>query len=314
MVECPPLQEDIQLILQAEMWELWLIDRAHGASDQIQTQLTIPEKLEAILATMAGTRAIILPSVVVPVADHTTQVPIPITTTSDYAMIVALDLGALGGHYASYYITPDTVEVFDSMTGATTTGVYTSIFQALASQFFPTRQIHVVQPKIGEATLQPTGGFLWIAPSFMTSDVDDTTRRLIQLCNHQAQDHFCWAWAVLYLHTRFQGRDLGDIRRWIAETDCPPVVIIKYYLWLLLAWFDELLAPEFHRDFLSVWDADNRMDPADYRRYIIQVEAIPLLSVHTCLEVVLSPDNIQLLRRVHRDPVPSRCTGVFPSP
>ena len=310
MVDCPPVEDDIQLILQAGMWELWLIDRSKGATDQIHWMMAEPGKLESLLSTIAGDRAEVLPTINVSLLTYKDTQPLVIDHGKDYVVLLSLTLGELGGHYASYYVTPRDVEVFDSMVSSSSRGVYTDVFLELARLLFPRRIVRAVRPAPGEATLQPTGGFLWITPDFIATVTDDHTRKILQLCNHQAQDHFCWAWGVLYLHSRLVGIDLGSTRRWLTHTSIPPLALIKSYLWLLLSVTGEQLPPEFHHDFLSIWDASNRKDPADYRRYLLRLDAMAhnLTSLTDCLTLVLPPTRIQLIRQEQREPVPVQCT------
>jgi len=307
MDDCPPLQEDIQLVLQAGMWELWLIDRAHGATDQTHQLFATSGKSEEILRHIAAGKAIVLPTTTISILQWSECQALPLDPRETYVLQVALDLGVLGGHYAAYYVTPTVVEVFDSMVGVKNSGVYTSVFEGIATLLFPNRRLFTVKPNPGEATLQPTGGFLWILPSFSMSTACVKDRKILQLCNHEAQDHFCWAWGLFYLHSRLEGLSLNSTRKWLADTDYPPLALIKSYLWLLMSWFDDRISPELQEDFLSIWDAEDRTKPSDYRRYFIYMDPVHLTSVSQCLTLLLPPLNVQLVRQEQREVVPMQC-------
>jgi hypothetical protein len=299
---------DTDLLLQAEMWELWLVDRAHGPTDQIHDLLSAPGRSESMLAAMAAPNVTILDSITIPLLTYRNTLPLPIDPVGTYVLILALDLGVVGGHYAAYYLTAGRVEVFDSMVTKSGAGVYTPVFLDLAARLFPAHRIEMVQPASDEDTLQPTGGFLWIPPSFPLSQ-DRLKRRIVQLCNHEAQDHFCWAWCLLYLHSRLAGRDLGATRKWLASHRLPPLALIKSYVWLLVSWFGLSLSPEVSQYFLSLWDAEDRSEPGDYRRYLIRMKPEPrhLTSVHDCLDLVLPPETVVLVRQEEKLPVPLAC-------
>jgi hypothetical protein len=315
MAGCPPAEQDIQLLVEAGMWELYLIDRADGPTDQARQLLTDSGKLESILRALAPSSVTVLPITLIPLLHYRENLAaLPrAKRQGSYILPIALDLGVVGGHYAICYAHDSLVEVFDSMVSAEGPGVYTPAFLAVGQAYFPDYHVHMVQPARGEATLQPTGGFLWIPPTFLASSGDDTdvnrTHRIIQLCNYQAQDHFCWAWCLLYLHSRLAGYELAPTRQWLARTSFPSVALAKVYVWLLMSWLGVKLPDELHSDFLSLWDAEDRMDPEDYRRYLIRMDPEPrhLTSALQCLELVLPPTKILLLRQEGRQIVPPEC-------
>ena len=304
MTACPPAEEELQPLLENDMWELWLIDRASGPTDQVHQAIAsqFVEIMRAIVAKKP--RVVVLPVRYYSAAHYITEVQAPsLDPTKEYVLLVSLDLGVVGGHYAICYAFNGKVDVFDSMTSASGPGAYTSIFLAIAKAYFPGRTINTIQPSPGEATLQATGGFFWIPPTFMKRTTGDIKKdRLLRLCNHQAQDHFCWAWCLLYLQSRILSYDLGPTRRWLARTNFPPVVLIKTYVQLLMSWRGITLSPELQQDFMSVWDAEDRLDPEDYRRYVIDVP-----ETVQSLKDVLPPLEVKLTRQELRFPVPDLC-------
>jgi hypothetical protein len=224
-----------------------------------------------------------------------------------------VDLGALGGHYAAYYITPTTVEIYDSMTTHSGPGPYSDFFKQLGHDLFPTHVVQLETVGSEEIGLQPTGGFLWISPSFMRGRAlsDPIATQLIQTSNVESQDHFCWGWSIFYLHSRLLDESLVPLRQELFRTRFPQVAIIKMYVWLLLSWIDmdQQFPQHLRMDYFSIWDAEDRLDPEDYRRYNLTLsdKEVILQDVDDCFRVVSARGAVITTRINERTVAPIGC-------
>jgi len=139
---------------------------------------------------------------------------------------------------------------------------------------------------------------------------DSLSTQLIQASNIESQDHFCWSWSLLYLHSKVMGISLRPLRQWLKQTRFPQVAIIKMYTWLCMTWLnlDSSFPSDLREDYFCIWDAVNRLDPKDYRRYnLLFGNNLTLQSVDACLETVLTPGIIIVQRTEAITPVPSAC-------
>lgn len=182
----------------------------------------------------------------------------------------ALNLGEDSGHYAGFYydIKTKKVEIFDSMQTAEIGSDYTPFFRQLGA--------HVFGVKISETkadtrftprlSLQYTGGFLE-HPSVMVEEEGDIKKYShLNEQSTESQNHFCYMWAIWFIHHKIMGCDVYKSAIDIREKHIDPLVVIKRYIWalfhidldgLILA---DQIPPEhrkfFDRNFLRVWTND----------------------------------------------------------
>jgi hypothetical protein len=140
--------------------------------------------------------------------------------------IIGLDLKKQGGHYAALLWDSGQVYLFDSMQGrAEGYSAYTSFYRQVAFDIFG------VEPKVEECvspelSLQITGGFV-------PEPNDDETEReyLYRVQNTEAQNHFCYIWAIWYIHLRLIGYNVMKVLNSIYEKNINPLFVIKRYIY-----------------------------------------------------------------------------------
>lgn len=320
----PVIDTNTRILLEQGMYDLALIDHGSGPTDRIKRIMMAPGVFDKALREIVNQR----PGFQVLKSDwfdhqrtslYQTQVQIyqranipRETQTTTYLMFQGVDLGKLGGHYAAYYITPTTVTVHDSMITSEGNGAYTPFFLKLGQDLFPNHRVEAEVVGRDEIGLQPTGGFLWLLPSFMKHVAlkDPFTTQLLQTSNIESQDHFCWSWSLLYLHSRVVGQSLVPLRQRLKRTGFPQVAIIKMYTWLLLTWLglDSSFPEADKADYFCVWDARDRLNVKDYRRYDLSFrDELVLREVDDCLRIVMGEGSVVLRRVEGVTEVPRSC-------
>ena len=319
---CPlrVVDKDTRLLLQAGMYDLTLIDHGAGPTDKIKRLMMAPGVFERALIEIIGNRPDLsaLPpgnfSYVNPqlYAEQIETYRYNLPRDQTYITLMGADLGVLGGHFAAYYITSSTVFVHDSMTTAQGPGPYASFFMKIALELFPQRAVQLERVGPGEQSLQSTGGFTWLPPSFMRGQVisDPTVAHLIQNSNCESQDHFCWSWCLFYLHSRVLQQSLVPLRRELLSTGIAQVAVIKMYTWLLLTWLqlDHDFPDELRDDYFAIWDSYERLQPETYRRYHLGFShPVQLQTVDDCFVTAYQLENLVLTRIEERSATPESC-------
>jgi len=308
---CAPLlamDPDSRRVLCHGGYDLLLIDRRRGPSDQVHTLLL--EVLPELCQLLADTDAVALPVQRYECCPFPLVLPLslPYSANGCYVTLLALEMPN-SGHYAGAFITSSTVTIYDSMTTAEGNGRFGQNFVELATRLFPRRRVRIAPLAAGEQALQPTGGFLSVPASFVPLDADP----LITLFNVESQDHFCYGWALFQLHARFLNYNLAPLRRRLATNVVPALVLIKIYCWQLLSFLnltssfpDTLVA-----DYFAIWDAEDRLDSEDYRRYTFSLSAPPPATLDDCFEDALAFEASTLQRIEARRSTPSGCRATL---
>ena len=124
--------------------------------------------------------------------------------------ILAVDLGAEGGHYAAMMYGHNTTYIFDSMQTETenkgTVGHYTPWFKQLASDIFP-GDVVVPDCVSEQLSLQLTGGFsanrpLDVEKAEKIGKITEEKAEIISMQSTESQNHFCYLWAIWWIHLR----------------------------------------------------------------------------------------------------------------
>ena len=129
--------------------------------------------------------------------------------------VVGLDLGEEGGHYASFHYDKNVLSIFDSMQveninenkNFKSIGDYTPYFIQLAGDLFPDAKVVVPDCIKSELSTQFTGGFGGHIPFALSQAKGLTERkqRLISIQATESQNHFCYMWAIWWIHLRVDG-------------------------------------------------------------------------------------------------------------
>jgi hypothetical protein len=235
----------------------------------------------------------------------------------DIVTVLALNLGN-EGHYAAVYYSNDTVYLFESMSvkihpthrykydsSYKSAGYYTPYYVSLAKDIFSPRKITVPDCISEELSLQFTGGF----PSHMplkvrTSNKTKEEQRLLSIQSTESQNHFCYLWAIWWLHLRLVDMNFETNIKIFNKLD--PLVAIKRYAWCILVSLNLLAEIEnkdfFKKHFMSIWSNVPLTDKLSlqFGRY-----DIPLPKCSNILDAITQSVIVVPLNRVENTPVPS---------
>lgn len=233
--------------------------------------------------------------------------PNAVNVTGDTITLLGLNLNDGTGHYVGAYITDKHVEIHDSMSTADGDGFLIPQFIRLAQACFPERIISVAPVRKGERALQPTGGFQQVRSPLLPANAEP----LLHFYNIDAQDYLCFCWALLQLHAVVLRYDLAVLRKRLAQSQLAPLLVIKVYAWLLLEQLDLLTAypRELVPDYFAIWDAENRLRVADYRRYTFRLPVTRPRSINECFHqaVAVTKASVELQRQEELISPDSKC-------
>lgn len=171
-------------------------------------------------------------------------------------------------HFAAFFFKQGQVKVFDAMQQYDKsikkfTSHYSSFFKNLAKRIFDTNNVEIEQcfdlPQ--QFSLQLTGG---------TTSIQDS----ISLQSTESQNHFCYLWAIWYLHLQLLEKDFTTILIHIAENNIDPLVVIKRYGYTLLQATNLMnKIPKkyrnfFHHHFPTIW-SNGKQSKLNFKREAI---------------------------------------------
>ena len=203
-----------------------------------------------------------------------------------YVGIIAVDLESSGGHYIAFYYSNGNVKLFDSMQtsisenekkklyekNVKSASDYTHYFYQLIHDIFPESLVEVPDCIKKEASLQYTGGFIEDLPYFLEeSNVDEQTKKCIILQTTESQNHFCYVWAIWWIHLNLMGLDFMKILEVFNDND--PLIVIKKYGWCLIKILGiSVTHKEFYlQHFMSIWSNGKDKLSVDFNRYALVI-------------------------------------------
>ncbi len=181
--------------------------------------------------------------------------------------ILGTSLGNSGGHYAAFHYENGIVSIFDSMqienkrtarSGYKSLGYYTAYFIQLAQDLFPKSQVIVPDCIKDQLAIQLTGGFSEGQPLAVrdSTKLADKDKILLSIQSTESQNHFCYLWAIWYIHLKVSDISVEDVMNKLF-TKIDPLVSIKRYAWCLVELLKIKIDPRFQKffyaHFLSIW-------------------------------------------------------------
>lgn len=180
-------------------------------------------------------------------------------------------------HFAAFYFHDGQLEVFDAMQCVEDQchffSHYTTFFGFLGTQIFdvPKNKVRVLQcPRAPKGfSLQLTGGTAnlpnYVKEALERGQIDEGYAHRLRLQSTESQNHFCYLWAVWYLHLRLLNMNFTDVVTYIAKNNIDPLFIIKKYAYCLFHSTRMVEnVPEEYRDFFNhnfpvVWTNDQQL-------------------------------------------------------
>lgn len=213
-----------------------------------------------------------------------------------YVSIVAVNIEGVGGHYAAFYYKNGEVSVFDSMQGeieerdkklyekkygkrVLSAAGYTPYFMQLISDIFsnvPRDKITAPECIRNEMSVQFTGGFAENPPYVVEKakkerKINKREMELLKVQHTDSQNHFCYLWAIFWLHLKIIGRSLDSALPRIQVAD--PLVTIKRYAWFLVYFLGLNKQIKylnfFEKHFMSIWSNMPNKLSLTFKRYDI---------------------------------------------
>ncbi len=230
--------------------------------------------------------------------------------------LYAIDLKEAGGHWAAFFydVKKNVVEVYDSMQIADY-GHYTDFFDFLGKQLFIGAKVVHPGCKLRDISLQETGGFSENIPFAIQDMLDQKIISKKQaewwsIQTTESQNHFCYMWAIWYIHLRLQGYDFNKIISTIVKhKKFKSLYVIKSYIWNIAhigqpKMVNKLSDKKIFQDhFKSVWLGSLKNKNISFTRY--ELEFNTAKTINECLTISLQPVNLE--KEEHTPPPKIKC-------